>query len=280
MLMNAYYNGNFSSIHDVRIPLTDRAVFFGDGIYDAMIGRNGRIFMQEEHMKRFFSNARKMKIPIGHSENEFNEIFSTLMQSVQNECFFIYLQLTRFSKERCHAYPDSKRSNLLVTIKTIRLPNSNSLLRLTVSEDIRHGMCNVKTLNLLPAVLAAKAASRNGADETVFVRNGIVTECSHSNIHIIKDGRLITHPLDNTILPGISRSHLLSVCRRIGYPIEERCFTEQELLSADEVLVTSTSRLASRAESVIGHPYGISDSTDGASLCKTMLWDFESFTSI
>ncbi len=274
MTNNIYYNGSFGNIDEIKIPLTDRSVFFGDGIYDAAIGRCGKIFMAEEHIKRFFSNAKKIGISPNFGKYELYAIFSELISAVGDACFFLYFQLSRYSEERCHSYPDSKKSNLLVTIKEISEPTGSAVLRLTLCDDLRHGMCNVKTLNLLPSVLAAKQATRMKADEAVFRRGGIITECSHSNIHIIKDDRLITHPLDNSILPGISRAHLLGVCRRIGVPTEERCFTEQELFSADEVLVTGTSRLSARAESIDGRPYGISDDTLGAQLCRLMREDF------
>ncbi|MBE6634787.1 MAG: D-amino acid aminotransferase [Ruminococcaceae bacterium] len=279
MTKNAYYNGAFGNISEIKLSLTDRAVFFGDGIYDAAIGRCGKIFMAKEHIRRFFSNARRIGITPTFGESELYGIFSKLISSVSDRCFFLYFQLSRYSDERCHSYPESGKSNLLVTIKEIPEPTGMDILRLTVCEDIRHGMCDVKTLNLLPSVLAAKQATLRNADEAVFKKGDIITECSHSNVHIIKDGRLITHPLDSSILPGISRYHLLSVCRRTGVLTEERRFSEKELLTADEVLVTSTSRLAARAESTDGHPYGISDSTLGARLCMRMYEDFIGHTA-
>ena len=119
--------------------------------------------------------------------------------------------------------------------------------RLISIPDTRFYHCNIKTLNLIPNVMAAQQASEAGCNETVFVRDGCVTECSHSNISMVKDGVFITHPLDNLILPGTERKHIIRWCVELGIPVEERAFTLEELYTADEILVTSTSHPSMRA---------------------------------
>lgn len=280
MAFNAYYNGSYYNHNDLRIPLTDRSVFFGDGIYDAAIGMNGNVFMQDEHIDRFMSNAKKADIPINFRKEDLISVLTKLIAYADGKCFFLYFQLSRYSEERCHAYPDTDMSNLLATVKCISPPDPNATLTLTICEDRRHELCNIKTLNLLPAILASKAAERKGADEAILKRGRIITECSHSNVHILRGGRLITHPLTKHILPGISRAHLLSVCNRIGIPTEERQYTEFELFDADEVLVTSSSRLCARAKQIENRVYDLSKSSIGAYLCQTMYNDFIRHTAI
>jgi D-alanine transaminase len=118
-------------------------------------------------------------------------------------------------------------------------------------------MCNVKTLNLLPAVLASKKAEESGCDEAVFIRDGIVTECAHSNIFTVKDGIVYTHPKGPHILPGITRKRVLYFCEQLGIECHEKKFTKSELLTADEILVTSTTKLCVRADEIdksgVGH---------------------------
>ncbi len=273
----AYYNESILPKEEIRIPLSDRAIFFGDGIYEAAPGRDGKIFFEKEHMKRFFNNASTLDIPVNYSEKELKEIFGKLIDSCGYEVFFLYFQLTRFSAERCHAYESCGKSNLLVTVSPLAIPSPDKKIKLILREDKRYKFCNIKTLNLLPAVLASHEAKTQGADETVFSRDGIITECAHSNVHIIKDGIIITHPLDEYILPGISRAHMLSVCRRIGITFEERCFTEKELFSADEVLITSSSKLCLRAEYVENKKYRTKDGSIGSRICSEMLHDFYTF---
>ena len=277
MQINAYYNGEFSSRENIKIPLCDRAVFFGDGIYDAAIGHSGKIFMLDDHIERFYSNAKAVDIPIKLSACELKNILLHLASKSPYECYFVYFQLTRFSEERVHSYPDCDKSNLLITVTNQEYPDSRRELKLTLAKDVRHEMCHIKTLNLLPAVLASKKATLIGYDETVLHRNGEITECSHSNVHIIADSVLITHPLDNHILPGISRKHMLAVCKRLGIKTQERIFSVYELLKADEILVTSSSKLALPVKQVdyVGFPR--KSNGIGRKICDEMLSDFINF---
>ena len=117
-------------------------------------------------------------------------------------------------------------------------------------------MCEVKTLNLIPNVLANERAKECGADEAVFVRNGLVTEGSHTNVHILKDGVLYTHPTDRYILPGVTRAILLGLCKGCSIPVSEQAFAKDALFSADEVLITSSTLGVRRAETIDGIAVG------------------------
>ncbi len=126
--------------------------------------------------------------------------------------------------------------------------------------DIRWHMCDVKTLNLIPAVLASQKAMEAGCQETILVRpGGRVTECAHSNVAILKDGALITAPTDELILPGISRAHLIRAAKTLGIPVKEEPFDEEELFTADEVIVTSSSKPCLRVEKINGESAGGKD---------------------
>ena len=278
MTINSYYNGLFTSRENIRIPLTDRAVFFGDGIYDAAIGRNGKIFMIDEHINRFFKNADAVDLRIDLSKDELKSVLLKLVGQSKYECCFIYFQLSRYSNERTHSYPANTKSNLLITVSQQAIPDVSKRLKLTLAKDVRYEMCHIKTLNLLPAVLASHKAEVIGKDETVFHRNGTVTECSHSNVHIISDSVLYTHPLDNHILPGISRKHMLEVAKRLGIKAVERKFSVYELLKADEVIVTSSSKLAALASSIDYIEFSPAVNGLGDRICNQMFLDFINFT--
>jgi D-alanine transaminase len=243
----AYYNGELSEYSELKIPVSDRSIFFGDGVYEACIGHSGGIYLFDEHADRLFANARRLSIPISFDRAELFSIISSLIEKNGFNEYFIYLQLTRYSPDRIHAYPDTEKSNLLISIREHTLPSREKLLSLISEEDIRYAMCDAKTLNLLPAVLASKRAEGLGCDEAVFIRDGLVTECAHSNISILKNGTLYTRALDRYILPGITRARLLYVCDRLGVPVNETAFTYSDMLSADEVIISSTTKLIMRA---------------------------------
>ena len=123
-------------------------------------------------------------------------------------------------------------------------------------EDTRYFHCDIKTINLLPAVIYTQRAEEAGCDETILHRGDRVTECAHSNVHILKDGALKTAPCDNLILPGITRAHRIAQCREMGIPVIEEPFTVREMMAADEVFFTSASALCCRIEEIDGQKVG------------------------
>lgn len=270
----AYYNGRISQINDVAVPLTDRAVFFGDGIYDAAMGRQGRIYLEREHLDRFIGNAKKLGIPLPFDRGGLRALFAELIERSGEDCFFLYFQLTRYSEARKHACRERTRSNLLVTVTPLALPDPKRRLALVSYPDRRYGYCHIKTLNLLPGVLASSYAEGLGADEAVFMRGDTVTECAHSNISILKGGELITHPTDMQILPGITRAKLIQICREIGIPVREREFTRTELLRSDAALVTSSSKLCLMAKSMDGIPLRLRAMEHAEAICERFFEDF------
>ena len=123
-------------------------------------------------------------------------------------------------------------------------------------DDTRFFHCNIKTVNLIPAVVASQRAKEAGCDETVLHRNGRVTECAHSNVHIIRNGVFTTAPTDNLILPGIARMHIIKACGKLGIPVEEVPYTLEDLMNADEVMISSAGSLCLAAQEVDGKPVG------------------------
>jgi len=252
----SFYNGVFAPTEKIGIPLTDRSLYFGDGIYDAAIGKGGKIFLLEEHLDRLLGNAPKLSIPVPYSGEELTDILFETVRRSGYSSYFVYFQLSRNGGKRNHIADSSFGANLLVTVSEQPLPKENFSLRLVSFEDKRFEYCDIKTLNLLPSVLASTFAAENGCDEAVFHRGDIVTECAHSNISILKEGRLYTHPADNHILPGITRRHLISAAKRLSIPVVEEPFTTKELMLADEIIVTSTTKLIASAVFLDRKPVG------------------------
>ena len=272
----AYYNGHFGKYEDIAVPLSDRAIFFGDGVYDAMIGARGRIFLLNEHIERLYKNAERLGIVPPVSREELCRILSEVALRSGLREYFLYAQISRGKARRAHSAIGAV-TNLLVTATALSLPSPDRRLDLITTEDLRYGYCDIKTVNLLPAVLASSAAEEAGADEAVFCKGEIITECAHSNISILKDGRLITHPISPRILPGITRRHLIDAADRLGIPVCERAFTKAELFSADEVIVSSTTKLVLAAKSIDGRLVGGGDGETFSLLQGAVCEEFNNF---
>ena len=274
----AFYNGAFGKRKDIKIPLSDRALFFGDAVYDAAIGRSGKVFCEDEHIERFLNNAERLSIRHTYSHALISETLGEVIAKSKLESFFLYFQLSRASESRVHSAKRCDSANLLITIEPFELADSSSALSLITTEDLRYFYCDIKTVNLLPSVIAATKADLLGCDEAVFHRGNTVTECSRSNISIVKDGVLLTHPANNLILPGIMRKHLLSACKTLGIPFQEVPFTLDELFCADEVLVTSTTKLCKRAATVDGKAVGGKNGELASTICQYLEKEFFDFS--
>lgn len=252
MIDYAFYNGKFSTYDEASVPLHDRSIFFGDGVYDVILGYNGSLFQLREHLDRFFVNANAVSIPVNFDKDYIENIISELISKSKPEGrFTVYIQLSRSSLRRSHVYDNTNDSKLLITVCASADSGKNEIA-LVSCEDIRYKMCNIKTINLLPSVMAANYANSHEADEAVFVRNGIVTECSHSNLFILKNGVLFTHPADKYILNGIMRQNFIKLAEDIRIPTAEKEFTLDSLKNADEVFITSTTAFAKRCVSLDG----------------------------
>lgn len=251
-----YYNGRYDEIDNMTIPMNDRVCWFGDGVYDAGPCRNYNIFALEEHVDRFFNSAGLLKIHMPCTKEELKSLLNDLVKKMDTGELFVYYQVTRGTAVRTHEFPAECKANLWVMLKPLPSPEITEKIQLFTVEDTRFFHCNIKTLNLIPSVMAAQKASEAGCKEAVFHRGDRVTECAHSNCHILKDGILYTAPADNLILPGIARAHLINICKKLEIPVSETPYTLQELMDADEVLVTSSSKFCMSADHVDGKPVG------------------------
>ena len=252
-----YYNGKYDEIEKMSIPMGDRGCFFGDGVYDATYSRNYKIFTLEEHIDRFYNSAALLQIEIPMSKKELSDLLNEMVRKVDTGENFVYWQATRGTGIRNHVFPTGEsKANIWITVTPRNIVDTYKKVKLITMDDTRFLHCNIKTLNLLPAVMASEKAKQEGCDEVIFHRNGRVTECAHSNVHIIKNGVFITAPTDNLILPGIARKHLIKACGKLGIPVEEREYFLPELLEADEILISSAGSLGLAASELDKKPIG------------------------
>ena len=252
-----YYNGEFGLVEEMKVPMNDRVCYFGDGVYDATYSRNHVIFALDEHIDRFFNSAGLLKMNIPYTKEELKEILKDMVKKVDCGEQSVYWQVTRGTGMRNHAFPSADvPANLWIILKPLTIKDMSQKMKLITLEDTRFLHCNIKTLNLLPSVMAAQKTEEAGCQEAVLHRGDRVTECAHSNVSIIKDGILKTAPTDNLILPGIARAHLIKACKLFDIPVNETAFTLKELVDADEVIVTSSGQFCMTACEIDGKPVG------------------------
>lgn len=251
-----YYNGKYDELENMSIPMNDRACWFGDGVYDAGPARNYHIFAIDDHVDRFFNSAALLDINMPVTKQELKDLLNDLVKKVDTGNLFVYYQVTRGTGIRNHVFTEGK-GNLWVMLYPSEINDGTKPVQVITQPDTRFFHCNIKTLNLIPSVMAAEKAKKAGCAEAILYRpGGRVTECAHSNCHIIKDGKLFTAPTDELILPGIARAHLIKKCKELGIAVSETPYYLDDLMNAEEVLVTSSSNLCVRVDKIDGKPVG------------------------
>ncbi|MBE6642302.1 MAG: aminotransferase class IV [Clostridia bacterium] len=253
-----YYNGEIAPLEELKVNALDRAVYFGDGVYDVAFIHNRKPVDLDDHLDRFYNSCKLLKIEIDMTREEMENVFLSLIEKADEDekDFILYWQMSRGIGARNHIFPDCKKPSLFAYITPKKIGDQSKKVKLLTQEDNRFYLCNIKTINLIPNCLASEAAKQAGCDEAVFHRGNIVTEGSHTANFIIKDGTVITHPLDNLILPSITRKHVLEICREFGIPCEEREYTLDEMFNADEVLIGSTTTVLLAADEIDGKKVG------------------------
>lgn len=251
-----YYNGKYAEIEEMTIPMNDRVCFFGDGIYDATYARHYNIFALQEHLDRFFHSASLLQMNLPYTKEKLGNILKEMVKKLDDDEQFVYWQATRGTGMRSHNFTSEMKANLWITLVPKKIMDLSKKYKLITIEDTRFQHCNIKTLNLIPNVMAAKMTEEAGCNECVFHRNERVTECGHSNVNMLKNGVFVTPPADEFILPGISRKHLIELCHKKNIPVEERIFTLSELMEADEVIVSSSGQLCMQTIEIDGKPVG------------------------
>ena len=252
-----YYNGHIAPLSEMMVPMNDRVCWFGDGVYEAQLCRNGVIFTLDEHVDRLFRSAAALRLETPTDKDALKALLKDLVSRMDTGNLLLYYQLTRGTGPRSHAFTQGP-ANLWVTLTPKEVADRSEPVGLITVQDTRFLHCNVKTLNLIPSVMANQQAMEAGCYEAVFYRApDRVTECSHSNVHILKDSVFRTAPADNLILPGIARAHLIAACGRLGIPVREEAFTLADLKEADEIICSSSTAPCTRAGRVDGVPAGL-----------------------
>lgn len=242
MLSKMLFNDRIMDRENV-VDIEDRGYQFGDGIYEVIGVYDGKPLMLDEHMERLKRSAKEIKLNMSSSIDDLKTKLEELVSANSLEEGIIYMQVSRGAAARWHEFPKSDTST--VTVAYTRAEDRASNVEdqgatAVLTEDIRWLRCDIKTLNLLPNVMAKQEAVEHGAIEAILHRGETVTEASASNVFIVKDGALYTHPADNYILNGITRRKIIQLCDALDLKVNEQTYTVDELLDADEVFISAT----------------------------------------
>jgi D-alanine transaminase len=234
---------------DARLGIEDRGFQFADGIYEVIRLYNGKPFALLPHLQRLWNSAVDIQITPPLTPDSLTvEIHKLLDRALLRDNpgdAMLYMQLTRGVAPRNHLFPEIVEPTLLFYLRPahrIPGPGEGEGAKLLTVPDERWKRCWIKTIGLLPNVLAKNAAVAAGADEAVFVDAGFVTECSSSNLFAVIGGKLVTHPIGSKVLPGITRMALLEIADELGIEVDERALGEDEAPWASELFITSTLR--------------------------------------
>jgi len=238
-----FLNGEFIKKEEAKISPNDRGFIFADGVYEVAKYYNGKAFRYEDHLKRLERSLSELEIvypEIDRLEAIFTELINR--NNLQNKQAGVYLQITRGEHKRVHHFPENIQPTVYAF--SFELPsfldNLENGIRVITHEDIRWQRCDIKSVSLLPNTMLYNKAVTAGAGECVLIRDGMVTEATHSSVLGVKNGTVITRPLSNLILPGITRKVILEICTTNHIPFEEREFSELELQEMDEIIIAGT----------------------------------------
>ncbi|WNF37805.1 D-amino-acid transaminase [Bacillaceae bacterium IKA-2] len=238
------FNNQITMRENVKIDIEDRGYNFGDGIYEVIPVYNSKPFASEEHLQRFESSAEKLEIKLPYKKELLQSLLTDLIYKNNLVTGILYIQMTRGVFTRAHLYERNVPGLITGLTQKIDFPfeQKQTGIAVFVTEDIRWLRCDIKTINLLGNTMLKRQAADNQCHEAIMYRTTLLTEGSSSNLFIVKDGTLITHPATNLILNGITRQIILKLARQANIPIKEQAFTLEQLKEADEVFLTSTTQ--------------------------------------
>jgi D-alanine transaminase len=263
----AYVNGRYVPHGDASVHIEDRGYQFADGVYEVVHLQDGRLIDETLHLDRLDRSLRELRITPPMSRSALRQVMLEVVRRNRLQSGLIYMQVTRGVAKRDHAFPaaDTKPSIVVTARRIPGFPTSADAWagRAVTHPDLRWARCDIKTVGLLPNVLAKQAARERGAAEAILVdENGMVTEGSSTSVWIVDaSGALRTRHLDHAILPGVTRAALKTLAEERQIRVEERAFTADELASAREAFITSATSFVRPLTMIDDRPVG--DGTPG-----------------
>jgi D-alanine transaminase len=244
--MLVYLNGQYVPLREATVSALDRGLIFGDGVYEVWRAVRGRLFEAERHQARLERGLRELRIvpPADATLEHLTSIGDRLLG--ENELLggdaTLYVEITRGAAPRSHYFPVvGTPSTLLVMAGKLSLSDARYNGTSVITQpDIRWLRCDLKTVQLLPNVLARQAATDAGASEAIFVRDGVITEGTHTTVFAVIDGVLRTHPANHLVLPGVTREVVVELARGMGIAVREQGVAVAEMPNVSELFLTGT----------------------------------------
>lgn len=261
-----YLNGEFLPPEQAMVPVMDRGYLFGDGVYEVIPAYGGRPFRLGPHLKRLRNSLDAVRIPAPMDDAQWRAVLEELLRRNPGEDQSIYLQVTRgVAPKRDHGFDASLVPSVFAMVGNIA-PADPALARdgikAVVLDDIRWQACHIKAITLLPNVLLRQQAIDAGAVEAILIKDGYATEGAASNLFIVKRGLLITPPKGPRLLPGITRDLILELAAHNAIPYREADIAAEDLISADEIWLTSSTKEIMPVTALDGAP--VADAKPGA----------------
>ena len=264
MTQIVYLNGEYLPADEARISIFDRGFIFGDGVYEVVPVFEGAVVDKEYFLERLDRSLREIQIEWPCSQEDYLDVMQQLVKRNSLEEGVVYSQVTRGIAPRDFPFPADTAPSFMAFSTEMALldnPAATDGIKVATTPDLRWKRRDIKSINLLGQCMAKQDAVSQGAKEGWMVEDGYVTEGVSSSAYIVKDGKVITRPLSNSILPGIRRRTLLELAEQSGITIEERLFTLEEALAADEAFISSATTMALGVVNIDGHQIG--DGTPG-----------------
>jgi D-alanine transaminase len=243
-----------------KISVFDRGFIFGDGVYEVVPVISGKLVDKQYFLERLDRSLDELSIAWPCTKQEYMEVMEQLVESNQLTEGIVYSQVTRgIAADRDFPFPENVSPSFVAFTSNMELldnPLVKSGIRVITTPDLRWQRRDIKSVNLLGQVLAKQDAITRGGHEGWMVEDRIVTEGVSSSAYIVKNATIITRPLSNVILPGIRRRTLLEIASNVGIDVEERIFTIEEALAADEAFISSATTMTLGVVSIDGHQIG------------------------
>ncbi len=256
MSRTVYVNGAYLPEEEARISIFDRGFVFADGIYEVSAVIGGKLVDCEAHLARLERSCGEIKLALPWSRAELIAIHEELITRNALDEGGVYLQVTRGAADRDFPFPKEVTPTLVMFTQARNMttaPAAKTGIKIVSCPDIRWARRDIKSVGLLAQVLAKQYAAENGAAEAWMLEGDVVTEGGSSTAWIVKGKTLISRPLSQKVLPGITRQAVLAFIAESGYAFEEREFTLAEALDAEEAFITSATSLVMPVVSIDGH---------------------------
>ena len=239
-----WINGRFTTTDEPVISVEDRGFQFGDAVYEVFKFTGHRPAFLSEHFHRLGQGLKELEIsnPWG-DERAFATTMASLLERTACDDGIVYIQVTRGTAPRAHFYPDGLAPTAVAYSRAFRFPDAAKKergIKAITTRDLRWHQCQIKSVNLLGNALAKKKAQRAGVDEALLIDDGFVREGASASFFVVRGGRVVTHPLDEHILPGVVRDRTIDLALRARIRVDERPLREAELWDAGEAFITST----------------------------------------